>query len=477
MKPARYNIISGSLSITFFIILYYLILKISPHISDAPLFYAPLSAVLILAFNLLILSAWFSLGYRSGIVFLLFSSALTLLIGYVYHITALYLSNITFLITVFMSYKFTKASSYLLKNNKVKVEKTTESSNTLENELHKHKLQSESLNKKLERYASLKEVTELFSGSLSLDDTIKFIAERAHELVGKSDRTLFYLVDTKKQELVLKKSKQSPNFSRIKSKKGDVFDKWVLRQKVPLSMLDADKDFRFPLDEIEAREVPFKSLISHPLIAENRILGLVRMDSCAVNKFSPDDLRLLGIICDLGAVAIENATLYQRTNELAIRDSLTNLFVHRYFKERLEIELERAYLKNYSVLLLMIDIDNFKDYNDKYGHTAGDILLKRLAKMFNSLIDPGDLIARYGGEEFAILLFESDISKAKAVAENIRVKVESEKFLLRREETHVTVSIGVSIFPKDAKTSNDLIKTADQNLYKAKDTGRNKVVC
>jgi len=357
---------------------------------------------------------------------------------------------------------------------KVEIEELEGNINILTSELKKHKNQNTSFQKRLSRYKALKDITESFSASLSLDDTIDFIIKHAHLLITKANRTLFYLLDTKTQELALKSAKQN-SLSPIRNKKGDVFDRFVLRTKRPLSILDADKDFRFDQEQVCQRESSFKSLIVHPLISGKKVLGLIHMDSPDVDKFSPDDLRLLGIVSNLGAVALENAMLYERTQELAIRDDLTNLFVHRYFKERLDSELQRANLGGYDLSLLMADLDHFKIYNDKYGHTAGDILLKGLSDIFNKTIAAGDLISRYGGEEFAILLIEKDKGEAFEKAEEIKKRVEKNIFWLRREKTQITVSIGVSSFPSDAKTKNEFIEIADKNLYRAKKEGRNRV--
>ena len=475
MNPAKDKIILGSLAIASFLSLYCFIIKISPNIPDEPTGYIGLVGSFLAALNIVILGGWLSLGWVGGAIILTGSAILVMLLANVYQLPIFYLNILIFIITAFTSQKLTKGLSNSTQLYTVDIERFEEQKNSLNVGLEKHRAQNDSLKKKLARYLALKDVTELFSGSLSLDDTIKFIIERGHQLISKAERTLFYLVDSHNQELVLKDSSQPTHFSKIKYKKGDVFDKWVLRQKQPLVVLDADKDFRFSPEETRTREFPFKSLISYPLIAEKRILGLVHMDSRKPDSFTPDDLRLLGIISDLGAVAIENAMLYQKTNELAIKDSLTDLFVQRYFKERIDAELERAHLGNYSIALLMCDIDHFKDYNDKYGHTAGDILLKRLADILNSSINAGDLISRYGGEEFAILLFETNRKEALDIAEKIRQKIESEKFWLRREETRATISIGIATFPVDAKIKNELIEAADRNLYKAKREGRNRV--
>ena len=140
---------------------------------------------------------------------------------------------------------------------------------------------------------------------------------------------MLYLINADEQELVLTYSKQPEGFPRIKQKKGDVFDKWVLRQNQPLIVLDVAKDFRFSQDDFSLEEINFKSLIIVPMVSHNKMVGMLRLDSQRENAYNPDDLRLLDIIADLGAVALNNNMLYQRTTDLAIRDGLTKLFVHR----------------------------------------------------------------------------------------------------------------------------------------------------
>ncbi len=475
MKPTKDKLVFGFLTIILCPASLYLILKISPNLGAAQVNPAGLIAALFLFPAIFILTGWIAFGWIGSALITLVSTGLALLLIGVYKLPVFYLNISAFLMSFLAGYKITKDTNDSTQLAKVEIEEIEEKENTISADLKKHASQHEALNKKAARYSELKDITELFSGSLSLDNTTGLIVKRASKLIPKADRTLIYLVDAKKQELMLKGSVKEELADKIKSKKGDIFDRWVMRQKQPLSILNIDKDFRFSTEEIDIMEIPFKSLIAYPLIAEKRLIGIMHMDSIKPDSFSPDDLRLLGIISDLGAVAIENAMLYQRTTELAIKDSLTDLFLHRYFKERLEAELKRAYLKNYNVSLLMIDIDRFKNYNDKYGHTAGDIMLKRMADIFTQLVDPGDIVARYGGEEFAVLLFGKDRGQAEKIADAIRGKIEKEKFLLRREETHATVSVGVSGFPVDAKTGEALIKTADNNLYKAKKSGRNRV--
>lgn len=162
--------------------------------------------------------------------------------------------------------------------------------------------------------------------------------------------------------------------------------------------------------------------------------------------------------------------------ELAILDGLTKIYNRRYFDELLQQEVRRAirYAQNFS--LLMIDVDDFKKYNDAYGHPAGDEVLKTIAALFLSNIRNTDYVARYGGEEFCIITPHTDKKGASALAARIVNAVANQNFVLENsKETQVTVSIGVAMFGEDAASKNDLVKRADEALYQAKKLGKNKV--
>ena len=168
----------------------------------------------------------------------------------------------------------------------------------------------------------------------------------------------------------------------------------------------------------------------------------------------------------------------ERLRELAVTDGLTSLYNYRYFKEFLAQELRRGERHNTNVSVVMIDIDFFKNYNDSYGHLAGDEVLRILARLMRENIRSIDLAARYGGEEFALVLPETNKSAARIVANKIKKLVE--EFEFRNEETQpngkLTVSMGVATYPGDGKVMEDLINRADQWLYQAKAGGRNRVV-
>ena len=165
--------------------------------------------------------------------------------------------------------------------------------------------------------------------------------------------------------------------------------------------------------------------------------------------------------------------------ELATRDGLTGLYNHRHFKDLLGRELSRAERYERPLCLIMLDVDRFKNYNDTHGHPAGDEVLKTLADIINTRLRDVDSSARYGGEEFVILLPETDRKDGKMVAEDIRTQMENYPFEGRESQPlgKVTVSLGVAEFPADCSDSSSLIKKADEALDRAKDEGRNRVVC
>ena len=166
--------------------------------------------------------------------------------------------------------------------------------------------------------------------------------------------------------------------------------------------------------------------------------------------------------------------------EMATRDGLTGLFNHKYFMDDiLKEELTRTARYERNLCLIMLDVDNFKMYNDTHGHPAGDEVLKTLAEIINKRLRDVDRSARYGGEEFVILLPETDQKNGQIVAEDIRVQMENHPFEGRETQPHgkVTISLGVAEFPKDGVDAASLIKKADEALYRAKHSGRHRVEC
>lgn len=427
----------------------------------------------IFLYNIVIIISLQELGFYRGLFFLGASVFLTILVSLA--IDFHYVWNIIgFFATFLIVDDRMKKLSYYSRIIETRIEEVKESTNLLTDEYARHKREALSLEKKEGRYESLKDITSILSSTLSLDEVTELILDNALQVVGRSESTLLFLVDTERQELNLVASRIKNNFNRIKAKKGDLLDEWVFKQRQCLLVEDIKKDFRFSEAKMEEYPRAFRSVISCPLREERKVIGVLRLEHSRPNNYTSEDLRLLDILCDLGAASLQNAKFYKQTLELSITDGLTGLYLRRYFLERFKEELSRSLRSDLHCSFLMIDIDNFKNYNDKYGHTAGDIVLKTLSNVLLRYTD-NIIAARYGGEEFSMLLPETSKRKAKRIADDIRKTIKKETIELRRIKTNVTVSIGVASFPEDAKVQDELILKADERLYKAKRAGKDRV--
>ncbi len=204
-----------------------------------------------------------------------------------------------------------------------------------------------------------------------------------------------------------------------------------------------------------------------PLTARGRVIGVLYLYLPADFQIDEGKLKLFDSIGVQIGIALENAKLYEETKRFSLYDPLTGLANRRMMKIMLEKNFARASRLEKPLSVIMLDIDYFKAYNDRLGHTAGDSLLVSLASIVLAETRQIDLVVRYGGEEFLVLLPDTEISKADEVADRMRKKVETSLGL--------TISLGVASYNKDMKTEKDLIILADKALYRAKKKGRNRV--
>jgi len=227
------------------------------------------------------------------------------------------------------------------------------------------------------------------------------------------------------------------------------------------------------------QEKGITSFILAPLkTKKDEISGVIGVFSKEKKNYSQRDLSLLRMISIPISLILENAELMEQTRILSITDSLTHLYNRRHFQRYFERILQESINKNTSLSVAMCDIDNFKLYNDRNGHLAGDRVLKDIARILHNSIKGSDIAARYGGEEFIIVFPETDKNTAYMICDNIRRRIEEVEF--PGEELQpggkLTISFGIASFPVDGNTPYELIKKADTALYQAKKQGRNKVV-
>ena len=234
-----------------------------------------------------------------------------------------------------------------------------------------------------------------------------------------------------------------------------------------------------------------------PMIISDRVIGMLAFDKNVPNFYTQEQSQFALAFAAQAAIAIENARLYsdaqkeliekieaegkllelqKELEEQAIRDSLTGLYNRRFLDETLSRELSRAERDKYSVSIVMLDLDHFKNFNDTYGHDVGDMMLKQLGKLLSSQVRAGDIACRFGGEEFVVVMPKASLSVAKQRANDWRMKFESQILIHEGEVLNATLSAGVAVYPLHGTTSDEIIRKADQAMYAAKAAGRNLVI-
>ena len=223
-------------------------------------------------------------------------------------------------------------------------------------------------------------------------------------------------------------------------------------------------------------DVPVEAIKVLPLLWKDQGVGALVVGSSGPEFLSVELLDMLRVIADHAAMAVANAQMYERLERMATTDGLTGLINHRHFQQVFDAVMLRSERYGRHVSLIMCDIDHFKAVNDTYGHPVGDKVLKRVAEILYSSARRTDVVARYGGEEFALLMEETGAKGALQIAERIRKTVEAEPFRCENGTFNCTLSLGIATFPADGTQKAKLTENADQALYQAKRSGRNRVV-
>ncbi len=220
------------------------------------------------------------------------------------------------------------------------------------------------------------------------------------------------------------------------------------------------------------------SAICVPITSGGNLWGVLHLRRRFPDAFTPEDGMLAQAMTYQFALAMQRASLFEQVNRLAITDPLTGLYNYRKMVRDIKREIVRSRRYKHSFSFIMSDLDFFKRTNDEHGHTAGDAVLREVARTLNTGRREVDRVYRYGGEEFAVLLPETDWPEALEVAEKLRGRVESLRVQVEGvdEPLTITISMGVASFSQDSLELNELVEAADEALYKAKDEGRNRVV-
>lgn len=334
-----------------------------------------------------------------------------------------------------------------------------------------------------EHRAHLAESLQRFLVRISSSDptkTYNAILTHTRELL-QAERASLWVFDEPSDEIRLKAARglattqSEVNPTRL----GEGISGRVLESERPLVVENLERSGLRPAPA--ERNYRTKSFISYPITMSGRKIGVLNVaDKMGGGKFDDVDLSLLEIVGPQIAVALERAEWQERATQfqlMSITDPLTGLLNRRYLEERLTEELNRSRRYNYAMSCLMIDIDDFKTYNDLNGHQAGDVALKITAHALKATLRSADVACRYGGEEFCILLPQTSLSEAGVIAERMRQRVTETEYPYGKSQPlgTVSVSIGVSTFTKQVDTTESIIAAADRALYSAKRLGKNRI--
>ncbi|MFH1691942.1 MAG: sensor domain-containing diguanylate cyclase [Candidatus Omnitrophota bacterium] len=359
----------------------------------------------------------------------------------------------------------------------LKKEGLTVEKNLAEGEVLRFIALRDSLFQKVANYQRLENFTQDLNNNSSLEYVVRTVVDEVFHLFNSKGNVLLYLVGEKSRRLELRACAQEDLTLKIKEKTGDFFDEWVLRHAQPLLVDAATSDFRFDPDKVKEGVSRFiGSVMCVPLITQARLIGVLRIDSSLLRCYTSEDLRFLSVVADIAKLALENAIYFKHMQELSITDGLTGLFLRRHALERFKEEFLRAQRDKASLSFLMIDIDHFKDINERFGHLGGDFMLKKMALWLKSFFNSsGFIVCRYGGEEFCVALAGLDNEEAVLLAEDFRKFLATKQAVIRHHKVKLTVSIGVASFPRDSSVCDDLIRFSDDALLKAKRAGRDRV--
>ncbi|TVU55125.1 MAG: PAS domain S-box protein [Arthrospira sp. PLM2.Bin9] len=316
----------------------------------------------------------------------------------------------------------------------------------------------------------LSEMSDFMQAALTVQEACEAISYLLEPLFPECAGGIFLMVASRDSlEMIASWGKECTSVSNFVPK-----DCWALRRG-RVHLCNHEKG------GISCRHIQVSSTLSCtlciPMMAQGETLGLLYLSTESAIALSEAKQQAASTVAEQIAMAIANLNLRETLQHQSIRDPLTGLFNRRYLEEYLNQEIARAKRQQHAVGVIMIDVDNFKHFNDIYGHDAGDFVLQKVGEVLKSMVRESDVACRYGGEEMTLILPSSSLENTSMRAEQIREAIAA--LVLSHNHQHlgsITASLGVAAFPKHGSLGIDVIQAADVALYRAKNEGRNRVV-
>ncbi|WMJ80583.1 sensor domain-containing diguanylate cyclase [Clostridium sp. MB40-C1] len=319
------------------------------------------------------------------------------------------------------------------------------------------------LEKKLDSMTNIVEISKYINSYLSDKNLIPMINDMILGILGATYSSIYIMED----------SKLSIKATNYKYKKANLCTEECYKELVNGNPFIINS--KTPLFSQNLKTNEIHSMIGVPIDLREKFIGYIIVEHELNNFFGYDHIKFIYTIANQIAIALENNALYNQIRENSIRDPLLGIYNRKYFFDNIESKIKRNLNRNFAIV--MMDIDNFKDANDSYGHQFGDIVLKGTTQIIEDNIDKNDIIARYGGEEIVIYIKDAlDSKDVYSKINNIRSKISNNKINYGAVSDKITASFGISYYPKDGNTLQDVISVADARLYIAKKTGKNKVI-
>lgn len=456
-------------------------------------FFIHFSMVSYAAILLLIMITSFINGMRYGIKLFSYSCLLFVFVSFLKHkpFSVPYLINILLIIFVFSALMV--IWTYILKDNSeygkrsenlfAQLEENYNRLNSAHKELLVQNKQLKEANEKLENtnkrlsqsigeYYTLQMISQAISSILDIKELLKYVNDIIIGIMGVNNCHII-LFDEKSENLYLHTTNLEDE-EELKILKDNI------KSEVFMNVINNNK----PIidNNVESGKYPFllnrdiRSFICVPLYSKTAKLGLILIEHKKENAFGNNSVRLLDVIGQQIGITLENVLLYKNMQDMATIDGLTGVYNRLYFQNRIVTEYNKAVEGGYKLSIAIFDIDYFKKFNDTYGHLFGDKVIKTIAATIKDSLGEDDVIARYGGEEFVILYPKTDLEEAYQKVEKLRSMLEKIVVTDGKISASVTASFGVACYPDNANDVMQLLRISDKALYRAKETGRNRVV-